>query len=296
MKNVAIRSNLFHILFLSLIALLPCRSLWAQTVQGTLYDDKTGAPIPYASVGIKNKSRGGIAERTGSFSVNIAGVSPQDSIVFSHIGYVAIAYRLADIDPSKKMDIRLKPRDQELPTITVTALREVLMLGSDRSTARFTGWGDYSSSRGRARGLQILPKEYPVKVISFACRIKHNTFDSVKVRFNILKKIQGQEQLKEVLHQNIYFNIPKNAKWVTLDLAPYNIILSDTVVIALEWVDSWAQPKKPGEGSDMFTMALSKEQGYTYERNTPNEIPALRQSTELPAMYLKGYRVTTVDK
>ncbi|ASZ11969.1 carboxypeptidase-like regulatory domain-containing protein [Chitinophaga pendula] len=294
MNNIG--SSVFRALVILLVVLFPCRSLWAQTIKGTLYDGKTGEPIPYASIGIKNKSRGGIAERTGYYSVNIAGMSPQDSIVFSHIGYVTMAFRLADIDPSKKMDIRLKPRDQVLAGVTVTALRDVLMFGSDKATSRFTGWGDYSSSRGRARGIQITPKEYPVKIVSFACRIKHNTFDSVKVRFNILKKVEGEEQLKEVLHQNIYFDIPHNAKWVTLDLAPYNIILSDTVVIALEWVDSWAQPKKPGESSDMFTIALSKEHGYTYERNTPNELPTLRQSMELPAMYLKGYRVATADK
>jgi hypothetical protein len=279
-----------------LILTLSCRCLLAQKLQGTLYDGSTNEPIPYASAGIKSKSKGGIADRNGYFSIDISGLSPSDSVIFSHIGYVSQAFRLGDIDPAKNMDVRLKARERSLATVTITAEKEMLVLGSQRPTNRFTGWGDYSSSRGRTRGLQLEPKEYPVKAVSFECRIKNMTFDSVKVRLNILGKSKDGQQLQQLLQQNIYFNIHKDAKWITVDLTPYNIVLTDTAVLALEWVDSWAPPVKPGRESYQFTIALSKDHGYFYERNTPNEKPSLRQSMELPVMYLKGYRVAKADK
>ena len=279
-----------------LLLVFSCSSLLAQTLRGTLYDAKTGELIPYASAGVKNKSKGGIADRNGAYTIDISGLSPSDSLIFSHIGYTTLAFRLSDLDLSGRVDVKLKPREQSLAAITVSARREMLIMGSKNPTSRFTGWGDYSSSRGRTRGLLIEQKELPFKAVSFACRIKAMTFDSVKMRLNILGKVKGEEQLQQLLQQNIYFNIYKNAKWVTVDLSTYNIIISGPVVLALEWVDSWAPPKKPGEESYQFTIALSKDHGYFYERNTPNEKPVLKQSMELPVMYLKGYKAGIADK
>ncbi|MBW8686008.1 carboxypeptidase-like regulatory domain-containing protein [Chitinophaga rhizophila] len=294
-KFVDPSGNPCYILLL-IVLMLPCTGLFAQTLQGTLYDAKTGEPIPYASVGIKYKSKGGIADRNGAYAIDISGIASSDSVIFSHIGYTTLAFRLSDINVAGKMDVKLVPREQSLATVTVSAQREMLTLGSERATSRFTGWGDYQSSRGRTRGLQLDVSGAPFKVLAFACRIKEMSFDSVKVRLNILGKVKGEDQLQQLLQRPVYFNIYKGAKWVNVDLTPYNIILSDTVVLAVEWVDSWAPPKKPREESNQFTIALSKDHGYFYERNTPNERPVLRQSMELPVMYLKGYKVGNEGK
>ncbi|SFW13606.1 carboxypeptidase-like regulatory domain-containing protein [Chitinophaga sancti] len=281
---------------LSLLLLCTCTSLFAQMLKGTMYDAQTGEVIPYASAGVKNRSRGGIADRNGEYTIKLSGLAPTDSLVFSHIGYATLIFRVSDIDTAGRLDVKLVPRATSLSEVTVSVQREMLMLGSDKASSRYTGWGDYSSSRGRTRGLQLTPDKLPFKAVTFACRMKEMTFDSVKMRLNILGKVKGEPHLQQILQQNIYFNIYKDAKWVTVDLTPYKIVLTDTVVLAVEWVDAWMPAKTAGGNSCQLTIALGKDMGYFYERNTPNERPVLRQSMELPVMYLKGYKVGSADK
>ena len=280
------RQVLFLFICLFLSKLLP-----AQSLEGNISDKDSREPLAYASVGIKNKNKGGIADRNGNFKIDISNVSPSDSIVFSHIGYTSAAFKIGKINPAKRTDIKLRRFKQELAQVTIAAKRKILILGNKKFSNRFTGWGDYSSSKGRARGLVVEPMEYPVKAVEFLCHIKYNTFDSVKVRLNILKKVKEEPYFEQLLADNIYFTIPQNAKWINIDLNPYNIIIKDTIVLALEWIDSWAPAKKPGEESNLFTISLGNSEGDFYERNTPNEVPALSQIHEIPTMYLRAYKI-----
>lgn len=263
-------------------------TLTGQVVQGRITDGHSIEPLSYASVGIKNKNGGGIADRSGSFSIDLSGLNQADSIVFSHIGYQPTVIGVRGINATQNLEIKLTRAAHSLEEFVVTAKVDVLPLGNTKHSGRFTGWGDYHSSRGRARGLQIEPKEFPVKLTGFVCRVKYNSFDSVKVRINMFKKTDGT--LSQMLTSNIYQTAPKNSRWIKVDLTPYNIILKDTLVLAIEWVDSWSGGKKAGDENELFTISTGKKDGYCYERNTPNEVPRFQPCSELPTMYLQGYR------
>jgi len=274
-----------------LICLLPAVLLQGQTLQGTMFDKVSNAPLPYASVGIKNRNNGGIADKHGRFNIDLSNIPSSDSIVFSHIGYRSVTFRVGDMDSSGNVLIYLRREERQLNEVVVSAKKDVYIVGMEKYSNRFTGWGDYSSSRGRARGLEMIPGKFPIKAVTFLCRIKHNTFDSVKVRLNIFRKNNTAAEFEQVLHENIYFTIRKNAKWVAVDVSKYNIVIKDTVVVALEWIDAWTPANRPLEKSHLFTIALGYTKGYSYQRNTPNELPSLQQNTELPVMYFRGHRV-----
>lgn len=261
----------------------------AQILSGRITDNDTHEQLAYASVGVKNKKGGGITSRDGAFSIDLSTLTTADSILFSHIGYETVAYAVGSIDVSKLLEVKLKRQAKELEEFVVKAKVEILTIGNTKSSGRFTGWGDYSNSRGRARGLQVEPKAFPLKLTGFVCRVRYNTFDSVKIRINLFKKGEGPN-FEQLLQHNIYYTIPKNAKWINVDLTPYSIVIKDTVILAIEWIDSWSDGKNTAGQNELFTISLGKQKGYCYERNTPNEIPVFRPCDEVPAMYLKGFR------
>jgi len=262
-----------------------------QVLHGKVTDKVTGHALPYASLGIYARSVGGIADRDGTFSIDITRTDGKDSLLISYIGYTGVSLLLANLDPAKELTIGLTPMAKELPEIAIAGKRQIIGIGNVTWGDRFTGWGDYSSGKGRLRGLVITPKEYPVRVVGFACHLRHNTFDSVKIRLHILDLKGDSLPSKDLLRDNVYATIPKNAKSVNIDLTSYNIIIKDTVVLAVEWVDAWSPPGKPGQGSHLFTFSLSNIPGYTYARNYPFEAPSFIKGRETPAMYLKAFRV-----
>lgn len=195
---------------------------------------------------------------------------------------------VSSLDISKELEIKLHRSDNQLSEFVVTAKVNTFILGNTKHSGRFTGWGDYSSSRGRARGLQIEPKEFPLRVTEFVCRIKHNSFDSVKIRINIFRK--GGSQFEQILQHNIYHTIPKNARTVTVDVSQYNIVVKDTIILAVEWIDAWSGGKTTADENELFTISTGNKNGFCYERNTPNEEPLFKACNDVPTMYLKGYR------
>ena len=262
-----------------------------QVLHGKVIDKVTGQSLPYASLGIYGKSVGGIADRDGTFSIDITRANGMDSLLISCIGYTGVSLLLTDLNPAKELTIGLTPMAMELPEIAVAGKRQIIEIGNVTYSGRFTGWGDYSSGKGRLRGLVIPPKEYAVRAVGFACHIRYNTFDSVKIRLHILDWSGDSLPSKDLLRDNVYAIIPKNAKSLNIDLTNYNIIIKDTVVLAVEWVDAWSPPVKLGQGSHLFTFSLSNIPGYTYARNYPFEAPSLIRARETPAMYLKAFRV-----
>lgn len=278
-------TRILAIFFLSFIAGSIAR---AQILRGYISDADTNEKLAYASIGVKMKAGGGIANKNGEYALDLSNLTVADTIVVSHIGYETTKLSVSSINPAEPYVIKLNRSAEVLSDFVVTAKVNMLTPGNSKYSGRFTGWGDYSSSRGRARGLQVDPKEFPVKVTEFVCRIKYNTFDSVKIRINLFKK--SSSGFEQVLDKNIYHTVPKNAKWINVDLSAYNIVITDTVVLAIEWIDAWSGNKAAGEENNLFTISLGRKNGFCYERNTPNEPPAFQPCSEVPAMYLRGFR------
>lgn len=276
--------------FILLIFLVLHNVSQAQVLHGKVIDKATGQALPYASVGISKNDVGGITDKNGTFSIDVSRAAKGDSLIISYIGYAGSALLLSGVDATKELTIGLAPAPKDLPEIPITGKRRIIEIGNVKYNGRFTGWGDFSASRGRLRGMMIA-LQYPVHPVALAFRIRRNTFDSVKVRLQILGFHGESLPLNELLQDNIYVTIPKNAKWVTMDLAPYHLVLRDTIVLAVEWVDAWAPPYIPEEGSFQFTFSDSNTRGLLYSCNSFLEKPVFIKTQETLAMYLKAYRV-----
>lgn len=57
------------------------------TLKGSVIDEKTQEPLPYTNILILHQYHGTVSNESGSFSLDITGMSPSDTISFQYIGY-----------------------------------------------------------------------------------------------------------------------------------------------------------------------------------------------------------------
>src|SRR6516225_147501 len=101
---------------LLIIALVVCCSAIAQTpVTGTVVDE-TNAPVPFASVSIKNSKSGTRADEHGNFKLP---VTAGQTLVISAVNFVP---QEVQVTSESTITVHLKTSDQTLNEVVVTAL------------------------------------------------------------------------------------------------------------------------------------------------------------------------------
>jgi hypothetical protein len=189
------------------------------------------------------------------------------------------------LDLTKHHIIKLKPKVYELKPVEVKGTIKVSRLGNEKVGRTYTGWGDFQSLRGRIRGLLIEGIECSSKVKSLSFRINHNEWDSVAFRINFVS-VENGKPVTSLLQQNIFVTTSQKHRWVTADLQEYNIILCSKTLVTLEWVDAWG---KTGEFSNMLTLSLSKNPGYTFVREPNEELGSFTMDENSPAMFIEVF-------
>lgn len=82
-----------------------------------LVDSLTNAPIPYASILIKNTQQGVISNEEGAFSLNLPeNIKPTDSILVSSMGYASRAYLISEITDT----LRIASKEIQLQGVIVS--------------------------------------------------------------------------------------------------------------------------------------------------------------------------------
>lgn len=259
----------------------------SQVLRGTVRDSKTGEMLPYANIGIKGKQIGGISDREGRFLLDLANAMPADVLVVSYVGYSSEVIQVSKLDFTKEVEIRLVPSTMQLNEVVIHDKKEMIVLGNKSKSSRHTGWGDFTSSRGRAIGLLIPANDLPVRVNSVFFHLDACEFDSALVRINFF--YANNEQLTPLASQqkNIFHTINQKKGWVEVRIWEDIILRNEKIIVAIEWLDAWAKPRSLEEGgSYQFTISLAKTTGYHYQRQTPEEPIQLTNSSYTPSIYL----------
>lgn len=280
MKNIA----LFILTLLS-------TNLFAQIFSGKVSNLKTNEVLPYANVGVRGKNIGSIADEGGNFKIDISKASPNDQIVVSYLGFEPMIYLVNELKPNQVYEVKMTLKPVELKEIVVYNKRVPIILGNNKKTSYHTGWGNNKSDIGRARGAIINPADLPVKAEEFVIHIHENTFDSVKFRLNIMIPGENGEPYTSLINENIFFSTSEKKGWVRVDLKPYNIVISEKLIVAVEWVDASGRERTEQEGSHRITISTSKKEGYFYTRETTEESTKLAMSNRTPSMYFVCYGV-----
>lgn len=258
-----------------------------QILYGTVRDSKTGEVLPYANIGIKGKQIGGISDREGRFHLNLSNAIPADILVVSYVGYISDAIQVSKLDFAKELEIKLVPSIMQLNEVVVHGNKEMIVLGNKSKSSRHTGWGDFTSSRGRAIGLVIPAYDLSVRVNSVFFHMDACEFDSALVRINFFTRDSDQLTPFASQQKNIFHTINQKKGWVEVRVWEDMILRNEEVIVAIEWLDAWAKPRSLEEGgSYIFTISLSKSTGYHYQRQTPEEPVQLSNSFHTPSIYL----------
>ncbi len=102
-------------LILTLMSLIPANLFGQSTIKGVVLDNKTGEPLPFATVYINGTTKGTTTDNDGRFELK--DVSFPATVVFSFVGYKPQACDL-DCAPNK-MTIALETND-ELPEVVIS--------------------------------------------------------------------------------------------------------------------------------------------------------------------------------
>jgi hypothetical protein len=259
--------------------------VYSQIFKGKVLDGKTEEALEYANIGVVGKNIGGISFKNGEFSIDLSGALGQDVVRVSYIGYESVSVVISTLNLDRDHTISLSPKIIQLDPVVVSEKAETHMIGNQKGSGTFTGWGDFKSLRGRTRGLLIDGLECPVRVKAFFFRINHNDWDSVAFRLNFINVENGKIG-ESILYKNIFLTSSQRHKWVKIDLIGYDVILCSKTIVTLEWVDAWG---KVGEYSNLLTLSLSKDSGHIYLREPGEEVGSLQPSDHAPAMYIEVY-------
>jgi hypothetical protein len=287
--------NLTHLVIIFFIAI--SSDAIAQVFRGKVFDKKSKTPLPYASLGIRGKSIGGIADESGAFSINLIDAKPTDVIVISYIGYQTVTFKVENLTIEKSQEIYLEPKTIELREVMVFDKRQIIVLGNNKKESRSTGWGADESSKGRSRGLKI-ENNKRIKLTQFAVYVNKNTFDSVRLRLNIYEENANVDSNEsQLLNENIFFTVSHGRKWAYVNLDRFDITTSVSIVVTVEWVDAWdANPEhflnsttKEKAQQHFLTYGMTKNNGIYYTRETPQEKFQKNTTMGTPAMYVECF-------
>jgi CarboxypepD_reg-like domain len=260
---------------------------FCQSISSRILDEETLEPLEYVNIRVANKNIGVVSNKEGEFNLDISGVGKDDTIRFSYIGYEPLSLTIEFLNSSKQEFLKLKPRINQLNEVVISAKSETHILGNQKVGRGYTGWGDFQSLRGRIRGLLIDGAECPVKVKSMSFRINHNEWDSVTFRINFLEVKDGKPD-NSVLTQNIFVTTAKKHKWIKVELNDLNVVICERSIVTVEWIDAWGSI---GEFSNLLTISLGKNKGYSYSQELGEQIGVLSVDQNSPAIIIEVYGI-----
>jgi hypothetical protein len=236
--------NRLFLLSLALMGYTPLAHAQADRPAIRVVDVRTSQPVPYASVGVRGKPLGTVADAHGSFPLSQVGAAPADTVVISCIGFQTQLMTLNEL--RSHAEIRLAPQQQALAEVVVRGRQPRHVIVGHNWVSAFTSYGFYITADtvpharlGREVGV-LLAIKHPTLLESFHLFTSGRDFKSVTFRLNIYAVEQGQPH-HSLLRQDVIFTVGGQRRgWNNVDLRPFAITLAgpQQVVATVEWLSS----------------------------------------------------------
>jgi len=218
-----------------------------KVIRGVVFDD-TGQPLPYAMLGIKEKSIGTITNDIGYFTlkVPIDKYIPTDSLIISHLGYHKHTVSLSDLkDSANHFNLRNQP--QELAEIIVTphtSSRKTIGRANAFGIVQipfFTTRENVDDELGREIGTIVKLPKGMCHLVDANIHITPNPYASIKLRLMIYSVNSQGLPHETLLNQDILLDLAyQQTGWNTVDLTPYSLVFEgDTeLAVCFQWIKS----------------------------------------------------------
>ncbi len=225
----------FMVLFLLLSGVLGAQ----RPFNAVVIDEVTKAGISFASIGIKGKNIGTVADEKGNFELNISRCDEDDSLKVSAIGYKTRGFTVSAIRQLGGKIITLQPIAVKLEEVLITSKkvkRKVLGTSkySTRNCSAFMGTdGNWKGEEAAIRANNEKGKYVCIEDFNFYI-IQNKYEDSLVFRLMLYsvnsKGLPGETFLKKP----IIFRTAVKQGIVHVDLKNYNITYNDDFFISLE--------------------------------------------------------------
>ncbi|MGZ3930347.1 MAG: carboxypeptidase-like regulatory domain-containing protein [Bacteroidia bacterium] len=221
----------------------------SQTISGTIIDQTTNAPVPFASVGFAGKHTGTLGDEQGRFEFRPPAISDTDSLKITAIGYTTLTVSKSELAGWQNKTVYLKPAAYNLAEIKVKPKNvKYKTLGTSAySKKNCTAFiGENSNWKGEQVSILAGNKEGAyVYIEEFAFYIIKNEYhDSLKFRLMLYTVNASGFPGPTFLEKPVVFKTLVKQGEVRIDLRQYNINTSGNFFISLECLEEKMESAK----------------------------------------------------
>ncbi|UOB18937.1 carboxypeptidase-like regulatory domain-containing protein [Abyssalbus ytuae] len=236
-------------------------------ISGLITDKKTNKPLPYVNIGILNRENGTVTNTQGKFILPLKEEWLNDTLRVSSIGYKPIDILMEKI--KRKNDtllIKLEEQIDELNEVVITAKGFKKKTLGNKTESGFISTGFSYDQLGAEMGIKINIRKNPTYVDAFNFNIPYNRLNTKSIFRVNFYNIKNNKPEENILKDNILVPIkPKQTGKITVDLKPYDIVLTNDVIVTLEWVDTEGETNK--DEAIFFSMGLLNS-GTLYKKSS----------------------------
>jgi hypothetical protein len=248
---------------------------WAQ-IKGNLTDNKTGLPIEFANVWVKNTMIGTTTDLNGDFELEKQKVG--DTLLISYLGYKKIEFLAQTINI-----IKLDPEETQLDEIIITQTKNtqkhsINSFKDYKDINMFYLNGHYSFAR-----YYKFKEEYKKNTfIKKASLVTSASLDKVKFRVHLIEADMNGSPTNKLLGEYIILEVNNGQNEVTIDFSDKQITIPENgffiVVDRLNLrqnitsYDGKTDVLEPGIGMEKKSREKNTWLSYGGKWITPNEL------------------------
>lgn len=198
------------------------------TIAGVIYNERTGEPISYATLQIKGKPKGVIADHEGFFEFTLSEVELTDSLIASCLGYERRTFATDTLlsEPEIMIALKEKPFSIEAVEVTATKLRKRNKMMGNRN--RFTKGSIYLDTHGQQIALFIDNNKNVngyIQKVSYYLSDKGNVEAPFRIRVLSVDSLSKQPA-KDLIPEILVVQPPEDTDgWFDVDLSEYRIVI-----------------------------------------------------------------------
>ncbi len=236
------------------------------SISGFIEAEENKRALPYVNIGLLNSDIGTVSDKEGSFNLDLSKEFLTDTLRISMIGYKTSYIPIGSlVNSNKKNTVYLTEEIAALNEVVLTAKKWKRKTLGNKTESKFIGHVFYYGYLGREMGIRMNVGKRPMFVDDFSFHISYNRFSAkVFFRLNIYKLEKGRPT-SNILKENILISVEaKETGLITTDLRPYDIVLTEDVMVTLEWIDHEGELKE----TEGLVISVGLLTDGTFDRNS----------------------------
>ena len=223
-------------------------------IRGVVFDD-SGQPLPYAMLGVKEKSMGTITNNIGEFVLKVPRDKyvSTDSLIISFLGYHKHTALLADLKDSANHFVLINnPRElAEVVLMPHTSKRKTIGRANAAGMVKtpfFSSRESADDELGREVGAILELPRGVCRLVDANLHIAYNPYARIKLRLMIYNLNREGLPHESVLNQDVLLDLAyQQTGWIKVDLTPYALTFDGGMELAVcfQWIESKLPPDVP---------------------------------------------------